>query len=144
MEFPTFIHCGKEQEGFKVKFHIYDYRDIWQSIAPKRVEEIINWDKEPKDCVWKRVVPDVITDRYKQQEMQRVLKTGVWIFIKNMPVWLPPSYYFFLQYFRIGTDYPQFRLKRLKHVYHKLRIRNNPRDHRNLHNKKQGRMVKPQ
>lgn len=132
MEFPTFIQNGKEQEGFKVKFHIYDYKDLYNpkgkpSIAPKRVEEIINWDKEPKDCVWKRVVPDVITDRYKAQEMQRVLKTGVWIFIKNMPVWLPPSYYFFLQYFRLANGYPKFRLKRLKQVYEKLRVRNDPR-----------------
>lgn len=127
MEFPIYIHKGKSMEGFKVKFDIYDYKDVWKPATPKRLEEIINWDKHPDDCVWKRVVPDVITERYKQQEMTRVLKTGVWIFIKNMPVWLPPSYYFFLQYFRIGTDYPQFRLKRLKHVYHKLRVRNNPR-----------------
>lgn len=112
--------------GFKVKFNILDYKDVWKT-APTRLEEIINWDKPPEECVWKRVVPDVVTERYKQQEVTRILKTGVWIFIKEMPVWLPPSYYFFLQNFRMGSGYPEFRLKRLKQVYHKLRVRNNPR-----------------
>lgn len=119
------MKCNSET-GFKVNFNILDYKDVWQT-PPSRMEEVINWDKPAKECVWKRVVPDVITERYKQQEVTRVLKTGVWIFIKEMPVWLPPSYYFFLQYFRLGSEYPEFRLKRLKHVYHKLRVRNNPR-----------------
>lgn len=132
MECSNFILNGKQLEGFKVKFDIRDYGDLYNpkekpSIAPKRVEEIINWNKEPKYCVWKRVVPDVITERYKQQEIMRCLKTGVWIFIKNMPVWLPPSYYFFLQYFRLASGYPKFRIKRLKQVYEKLRVRNDPR-----------------
>lgn len=124
MECGTFILNGKQLEGFKVKFDIRDYKDIYKGFAPKRVEEIINWDKHPDDCVWKRVVPEVITPRYIEQEVRRVLKTGVWIFIKNMAVWLPPNYYFFLQYFRMNNGYPQFRIKRLKHVYAKLRVRN--------------------
>lgn len=127
MECSKFILNDKELEGFKVPFDIMDYKDVWKDAIPKRVEEIINWDKEPKDCIWKRVVPDVITERYKQQEITRILKTGVWIFIKNMPVWLPPSYYFFLQYFRMPNGYPEFRLKRLKHVYEKLRVRDDGR-----------------
>jgi len=112
--------------GFKVKFNILDFKDVWQT-PPSRMEHIINWNKPVKECVWKRIAPDEITEEYKQQEVTRCLKTGVWIFIKNMPIWLPPSYYFFLQYFRLGSEYPEFRLKRLKHVYHKLRVRNNPR-----------------
>lgn len=127
MKCNTFILNGKELEGFKVKFDIRDYKDVWKDVAPKRLEEMINWDKEPEKCIWKRVVPDVITERYKEQEIRRCLKTGVWIFIKNMPVWLPPSYYFFLQYFRLASGYPKFRLKRLKQVYEKLRVRNDPR-----------------
>ena len=59
--------------------------------------------------------------------MTRVLRTGVWIVIKKQPVWLPPSYYFFLQYFNLSGSPAEFRLKRLKHVYFKIRVRNNPR-----------------
>lgn len=114
------------ETGFKVKFNTLHYKDVWK-VPPPDLEEIINFDKPEHQCIWKRVVPDVITESYKRRELTRVLKTGVWIYIKRQPIWIPPSYYFFLQYFRLGTTYPQFRLKRLKQLYHKLRVRNNPR-----------------
>ena len=111
---------------FKIKFNILDYMDVCP-MPPTDIREYINWDKPQDKCVWKKSIPDVITSRYKQQETIRVLRTGVWIIIKSMPVWLPPNYYYFLQYFTTGGKPPQFRLKRLKQIYFKLRVRSNPK-----------------
>ncbi len=112
--------------GFKIKFDIRDYADILP-MPPEEIDEIINWDKVVADCKWEKKVPTQITARYIEQETTRCLKTGVWIFIKHQLVWLPPNYYFFLQYGSAGGEAPKFRLKRLKHVYFKLRVRNNPK-----------------
>ncbi len=111
---------------FKIKFNILDYADVYPP-PPSDITEYLNWDKPENECVWKRHVPDAITPRYKQQEAIRVLRNGVWVFIKKMPIWIPPNYYFFLQYFTTGGKPPQFRLKRLKQIYFKLRVRNNSR-----------------
>ncbi len=111
---------------FKINFNILDYMDVCPP-PPTDIKEYINWDKPQSECVWKKNVPDFVTPRYKQQESMRVLRTGVWIIIKSMPVWLPPNYYFFLQYFSTGGKPPQFRLKKLKHIYFKLRVRANPK-----------------
>ena len=83
---------------FKIDFNILDYMDVCPE-PPTDIREYINWDKPEHKCIWEKKVPDVITPRYKQQETIRVLRTGVWIIIKSMPVWLPPNYYYFLQYF---------------------------------------------
>lgn len=111
---------------FKINFNILDYMDVCPP-PPTDIKEYINWDKPENECKWKKHVPDHITPRYKQQEAIRVLRTGVWIFIKSMPVWIPPNYYYFLQYFTTGGKPPEFRLKRLKQIYFKLRVRNNPK-----------------
>lgn len=118
----TYGNCFKLKDGF----NILDYADIYPT-PPERLEDYINWDKETEHCIWKKETPSAITPRYREQEAMRVLKTGVWVIIKSMPVWIPPNYYFFLQYFSVGGKPPQFRLKRLKHVYFKIRIRNNAR-----------------
>lgn len=112
--------------GFKTNFNILDYADIIPAL-PERIEDIINWDLPTEKCVWHKKEPKEITAEYKDKEVERVLKTGVWIFINQQPVWIPPNYYFFLQYGVAGGESPKFRLKRLKHVYFKIRIRNNPR-----------------
>ena len=112
--------------GFKIKFDIRDYADILP-MPPEDVSEVINWDKPVADCKWEKIIPSQITAEYIEQETTRCLKTGVWIFIKHQMVWLPPNYYFFLQYGSAGGEPPKFRLKRLKHVYFKLRVRNNPK-----------------
>lgn len=111
--------------GFKVKFNILDYADILPD-APYDPAEIINWDNKSEDSVWIRQEPEKITPEYVQQEVTRVLRTGVWIFINLQPIWIPPNYYFFLQYFKVGGEYPEFRLSRLKSVYFQIRVRNNP------------------
>lgn len=109
---------------FKVKFNILDYADIFPT-PPTDIKEYINWDKPVEECVWKKNTPDVITSRHREQEIKRVLRTGVWIFIKEMPIWIPPNYYFALQYGKAGSADMEFRLKRLKHVYFKIRARLN-------------------
>lgn len=109
-----------------IDFNILDYADILP-LPPERLEDIINYDKPAHECVWKRQEVDVITPKYIEQEVTRILKTGVWIFINLQPVWIPPSYYFFLQYFPVAGEAAEFRLKRLKHVYFKIRVRNDVR-----------------
>lgn len=114
----------KYGDCFKVKFNILDYMDICPT-PPTHIEEYINWDKPTKDCVWKKQIQDQITPRFRETEALRILKTGVWVFIKTMPVWIPPNYYFALQYGKAGSADMEFRLKRLKHVYFKIRARLN-------------------
>lgn len=113
--------------GFKVKFNILDYADITPAL-PEHSKDILNYNLPPHLCKWKHIPPPpVITSEWKTQEITRILRTGVWIFIKKQPVWIPPFYYFFLQYFQVMGQPAQFRLKRLKHVYFKIRVRKNPR-----------------
>lgn len=113
--------------GFKVKFNILDYVDILPE-HPENYEDILNYDKPSHLCKWEYITPPkILTSEWKQQEITRVLRTGVWIFIKNQPVWIPPFYYFFLQYFQVMGKPAEFRLKRLKHVYFKIRVRKNNR-----------------
>ena len=112
--------------GFKVKFNILDYADILPE-PPENIEDIINWNKPEKDCKWSRQVSEEITVEFIEKEVTRILRTGVWIFINKQLVWLPPGYYFFLQYFNLSGSPAEFRLKRLKHVYFKIRVRNNAR-----------------
>lgn len=111
---------------------MFDYKDIAPTYILKErgTDAIINY-KERKAgnidlCVWNKIVPDKITPQYKEQEMTRVLKEGVWIAIKDEVLWLPPNYYFALQYGTVSDKDLEFRLKRLKHVYFKIRARNNP------------------
>ena len=111
--------------GFKVDFDIRNYGDILP-MPPENLREVINYDVPSKDCVWKRVVPDNITPQYIEREITRILRTGVWVYIHKQMVWIPPSYYFFLQYFKIGGEYAEFRLSRLKAVYFQIKARNNP------------------
>lgn len=112
--------------GFKIKFDIRDYVDILP-LPPEDVTKIINHDKPTEECYWQRELLGEITPELAERETERLLKIGVWIYIKKQLIWLPPNYYFFLQYGVAGGNPPEFRLKRLKHVYFKLRVRNNPK-----------------
>lgn len=113
-----------------------DYKDI----CPKeQVQEylkndyIINYKDHEKGnidkCIWKRHTPtaaEIASPEWRSLEMKRILKTGAIVGIKDDLCWLPPNYYFALQYGKVGDVDLQFRLKRLKHVYFKIRARNNP------------------
>lgn len=121
--------------SFKVKFDINDYKDIFpDAMEYIKHDQVINadaWEKQDWDnCVWKkhRATQDEINDpAFREREATRVLRTGVWIAIKEEILWIPPNYYFFLQYWTVGGQPPQFRIKRLKHVYFKIRVRRNPK-----------------
>ena len=119
---------------FKCGFDISDYKDIlpsWEDYS--KDDFILNMDEYKKgniqNCVWKKHVPtleETKSTEFRTREVTRVLKTGAWVCISEEIVWLPPSYYFALQYGKVGEDDLEFRLKRLKHVYFKIRARNNP------------------
>lgn len=112
---------------FKIGFDIADWKDILP-VFPDDYSKVINADQ---DNIYKQVwvrqeFPHIITNEFILQEADRI-KNGVWILIKGMPIWIPPNYYQFLQYGVAGGEDPQFRLKRLKNVYTKIRVRMNPR-----------------
>jgi hypothetical protein len=119
---------------FTIDFDMTDYKDIlpsWEEYS--RNDEILNYDEFQKgnidNCFWKKTNPtlsEIGSNSFKEQEIRRVLKTGVWVMIKEEAVWIPPSYYMALKYGKVGEVDLQFRLKRLKHVYHKIRARKNP------------------
>ncbi len=119
---------------FKCGFNIDDYEDVLPSFDEySEKDECINYDAAIKgnyeECVWTKplVTRELISSKeFRQRELRRILKTGAWIVIKNELVWLPPSYYTALAYGTVGEIGLEFRLKRLKHVYQKIRARNNP------------------
>lgn len=118
---------------FKCGFDIHDYRDILPSWREYVQDDfIINQDEWKKgnidNCVWKKYVPvkdEINSNEYRARELKRILKTGAWIKIKDEIIWLAPAYYTALQYGKVGEVDLEFRLKRLKHVYEKIRARNN-------------------
>lgn len=119
---------------FKIDFDITDYKDIlpdWKEYAHE--DEIINENEYVKGnidhCIWRKHVPtrdEILSPTFRAREVNRILRTGAWIKIKEEIVWLPPAYYYALQYGKVGEVDLQFRIKRLKHVYHKIRARLNP------------------
>lgn len=112
---------------FHVKFDLDDYKDILPPI-PDDYTEIINSDIDNiYDQKWQLPdFPDIITPDFIFREIQRI-KHGVWILIKGVLLWIPGNYYQFLVYGNANGDPPQFRLKRLKNIYLKIRVRKNPR-----------------
>lgn len=113
-----------------------DYMDI---CPPSFIEDylrhdyIINYKDFEKgnvdNCIWKKKRPtekELSSQEYREIEIKRILRTGALVAIKDEIVWLPPNYYFALQYGKVGDVDLEFRLKRLKHVYFKIRARNNP------------------
>lgn len=119
---------------FKTGFDISDYRDILPKIDDFELkDEIINIKEYYKgnidNCVWKKHIPsaeEINSPHFREREARRMLKTGAWICISEEMIWLPPSYYFALQYGTVGESDLEFRLKRLKHVYFTIKARNNP------------------
>lgn len=120
---------------FKVPFDIMDYKK--SGLLPPmqdytRHDEIINYSDYIKGnvdkCVWKKHTPtekEIASPEFRERESTRILKTGAWVGIKDTVLWLPPNYYFALQYGNVAGIEIQFRLKRLMHVYFKLMARNN-------------------
>lgn len=120
--------------GFMIDFKMTDYKDILPDpYEYLKNDFIINADEFTKgnidNCVWRKYKPshqEINSTEYREQEFRRILRTGVWVAIKDEIIWIPPNYYFFLQYFNTGGAAPEFRLKMLKYLYFKIRARNNP------------------
>lgn len=120
--------------GFKVPFNITDYKDILPDpYEYLKNDFIINGDDFTKGnsdlCLWQKQTlksDEVTSKECRQREANRILRTGVWVAIKDEIVWIPPQYYFALNYGKTGGDNLEFRLKRLMHCYFKIRARNNP------------------
>lgn len=85
---------------------------------PER-QEIINWDKTDDNQVWKREdMPKGMTpdndhkpefDAFIEKHIYR-RKHGTWIYLGGKPVYLAPTYYFFIQWIREGNAYPTLRI----------------------------------
>lgn len=118
---------------FKCGFDIHDYDDILPSCREYMQDDfVINQDHYQRgdidSCVWKKYEPgrgETDSSYFRARELKRMLKSGAWIKIKEEIIWLPPAYYTSLQYGKVGEIDLEFRLKRLKHVYEKIRARNN-------------------
>lgn len=111
---------------FKVKFNLEDYKDILPPI-PTDYSEIINSEIDDiYEQYWRLPeFPSIITYDFIYREVHRI-KHGVWMLNKGVLMWLPPNYYQFLVYGNANGDPPQFRIKRLKNIYLKIRVRKNP------------------
>lgn len=119
---------------FKIDFNIVNYKGILPDYKEYLKNDIIINDREFSkgnidECVWKKKIltaDEIKSSEIREREARRMLKTGVWIAIKDEILWIPPNYYFGLQYSKVGEVDWQFRLKRLKNVYEKIRARLNP------------------
>lgn len=118
---------------FKCGFDIRDYRDILPSYDEYRKNDFtLNAEAHTKgnidQCIWQKYKPqegETSSPQFREREVRRILKTGVYAWISEEIVWIPPQYYFALQYCPAGSSDMEFRLKRLKHVYFKIRARLN-------------------
>jgi hypothetical protein len=118
---------------FKCGFDITDYRDIIPSLYDyERNDACVNSAEHKKgnidNCVWVKNKPsigEINSPEFRERENRRILKTGIFIWISDEIVWIPPNEYFKLQYCPAGSSAMQFRLKRLKHAYFKIRARMN-------------------
>lgn len=114
-------------KAFQIDFDVKDYLHLFPEFPPS--EEIINYYKDIDECVWARQVPlaGIFNMDFFELEVKRI-RQGAFIIIKDQLLWLPPQYYFFLQYGTVkgfGSRYAEFRLKKLKEYYFKEECRRN-------------------
>lgn len=86
---------------------------------PKDRKQILNWDKTSKNQKWKREdLPKGLTEKtqydpqyevYIREEIKR-RKQGVWMFLKGELVYLTGLSYYFYQWNKLATGYPDFRI----------------------------------
>lgn len=112
---------------FHVKFNLDDYKDILPPL-PDDYTQILNSEiDDPLEQYWRVTdFPNIITYDFIEREVYRI-KHGLWMLNKGVLMWIPGNYYEFLTYGNANGDAPQFRLKRLKNIYLKIRVRKNAR-----------------
>lgn len=119
---------------FKCGFDMEDYKDVLPDIDEYLEHDyVLNLDDYNKgniqECFWKKHSPtlaEINSPEFRAREARRILKTGVWICVSLELCWIPPVYYFALQYCPAQAVDIQFRLKRLKSLYATIRARLNP------------------
>lgn len=82
-------------------------------------KEIINWDKTKINQKWQREeLPTGLNedtedeDKYQEfiEKHEKRRLNGAWIFLDGKLVFLAPTYYYFIQWIREGSAYPNFRI----------------------------------
>lgn len=119
---------------FKMGFNMKHYADlIPEPQSYLKNDQILNYNQYKKgnvdNCIWVKHVPtpdEIASHDFQEQEVRRILKTGVYIAIKEQVLWIPPKLYCSLQYGKAGAVDVQFRLNRLQAEYAKIKARNNP------------------
>src|SRR5690606_33660067 len=98
---------------FKCGFDIGDYQDILPDYDEYRKNDYcLNMDQYKKgnidNCIWTKYQPEIgeiNSPQFREREVRRILKTGVYACISEEIVWIPPPLYFQLNYTSInGQD----------------------------------------
>lgn len=118
---------------FKCGFDATDYADILPDYTEYIKQDFcINYNEYVKGntehCVWNKYKPlpgETSSLEFREREVRRILKTGVFICIFEEVLWIPPPLYFMLAYTKVNGIDPEFRLKRLMNCYFRIRARNN-------------------
>jgi hypothetical protein len=110
----------------------YESHEVLDWEAARREEYIGQYGADP----WKldrtgspKVVPDVVADptfffpmmeEFRHQEFKRChpLTGGHWVMIKGHPYWLTPFHYFYCNWWRLNTGYPEWRWIDALRFYH--------------------------
>lgn len=119
--------------AYNIDFSMSDYQDVLPDISEYLKHDQILGGRELEkgnieNCFWRKHIPtddELKSDNFRETEVRRALRTGVWVANKSEVLWIPPNYYHALQYGMPGGNEMEFRLKRLKHVYFKIKARNN-------------------
>lgn len=118
---------------FKVPFILKEHKDILPDFREYLKKDFVINDVQFQkgnvdNCIWRKDAPSfdlAKSSEIREREARRILKTGVWIAIKETIVWIPPPLYFHLNYTKVSGVDPEFRLKRLLSCYFRIRARKN-------------------
>jgi hypothetical protein len=106
-------------------------QDTYPFPLPKEPEHeklILYYDKPTKDQFWTRPGPPKgwreMTNAKKQSwiqsETRRCFVTGQWIFLKGQPVWMPPFYWWLLNWWYTKVGFFNFRISQLLEEYYEI------------------------
>lgn len=95
---------------------------------PHSEKHIFNYDKQPSEQVWQRQGPprnwDDLSASKKEDwieaETRRCFDTGAHIYINGLPIWIPPAYWFTLNWWYTKVGYLDFRVSQLLEEYFEI------------------------
>lgn len=82
-------------------------------------KDIINWDKTKENQKWRReATPEGLNKKtYKYSKYFEFIanqfqkrENGIWIYLNEKPIYIPGTYWFFLQWVRIEEGFPNLRI----------------------------------